>query len=147
MVVQTLQHRKLACFDACAEIVARGAIITLPGVPLRRTLVGALNFPRDGLAAVFPAFGERATDVQLLPYLELRVHAVGVCFMEGTQIRALLAPIEKSAVEDPDDYLVAWSLWMEVLPLRWPVIEQAFATATRQPTCMVDEGALGCPSL
>ena len=48
-------------------------------------------------------------------------------FHGAGRIAALLTPIEKSAVDDPEDYRVAWQLWQEVLPVRQKLIDRAFA--------------------
>ena len=112
-----------AACSACAELVASGAIITLPGLPLERMLVGEFRWLRDQLAFVFPAFGESVSDARLVPCDGIKVHAFGICFAFRGRITGLLSPIEKSAVEDPDDYRIAWTLWNEVVLIKRPALD------------------------
>ena len=123
--------------DVAEQMAAAGSILTLPGVPLQRVLVGELRWLDSDALIYFPAFGSTLADASVLRFDALEIHPVGVCFLRLGQIRAFLAPIEKSAVEDPDDYRVAWSLWREVLPLRRALIDEAFAkaAASSSPPC------------
>lgn len=116
----------------CEAIVAEGAIVSLPAVPLERILVGELRWAGDDALLLFPAFGENPADARILWFDELRLHPAGVCLLEAGQTIALISSIDRAAVDDPDDYRVAWSLWREILPLRTRVIDQAFETVVHR---------------
>lgn len=115
----------LAARDIAEQIAASGGIITLPGVPLIRQLVGQLRWGGDHSVFWFTAFGDGEGDAHALRFDEIQVHPVGVCFVDRSGIVAFMAPIEKAAVEDPEDYRVAWKLWQEVVPMRQKVISDA----------------------
>jgi hypothetical protein len=108
------------------QIAATGAIMTVPGVPLIRHLVGELRWGDEGRVFWYVAFGDKLGDGYVASYDDITLHPVGVCFEYRGEIVALLAPIEKCAVEDPNDYRVAWNLWREVRPLRGNLIDAAF---------------------
>lgn len=112
----------VAARDIVDQMVAVGAVITRPGTPLVRELVGALRWTGERELFWFTAFGEKPADGHLVAYDEIEIHSVGVCFVHGGAIAALLSTIEKAALDDPDDYRVAWRLWQEILPLREPLI-------------------------
>lgn len=112
--------------DIVDQLVAAGAIMTRPGTPLRRDLVGALHWAGDDAVFWFSAFGDAPADGRLVRFDAIEIHPVGACFMQGAEIVAFLAPIEKAAVPDVDDYRIAWRLWQEVAPLREPLIARVF---------------------
>ncbi len=114
-------------FAMIEHIVREGGIMTLPGSPLERHLVGHFEWLADSEAFMFPAFGERNADGRLIAFTELSVSTTGVCFINGARIAGYLCAIDKAALEDPDDYRVAWRLWQEVLPRQRRVIENARA--------------------
>lgn len=104
------------------QIVAVGAVMTRPDGPLVRELVGALRWTGERELFWFAAFGEKPADGHLVPFDEIEIRSVGACFVRAGIIVGLLSPIEKAALDDPDDYRVAWRLWQEILPLREPLI-------------------------
>lgn len=115
--------------DACAELVEAGSVLTLPGPPLQRLLVGRLRWASDSLLLAFPAFGERPDDVRIVRFKTAQQHVGGISFFDGDELRAKLTPIAISGVDDPEDYLVAWSMWAEMWPLRKRKIEDAITAA------------------
>lgn len=108
------------------RLIAAGAILTLPGVPLTRILIGECRLLEPSRVAFFPAFGDKVSDLKSLRFDSLRVHPYGVTFYEEGSVRAFVAAIREARVEDPDDYCVAWSLWQELHPLRQDMIDEAF---------------------
>jgi hypothetical protein len=119
--------------DIAEQIVATGAIMTLPGVPLVRQLVGHLQWVDEHRLFWFTAFGDTTADGHAVAFEEIQGHPVGVCFVAHGVIAAFLAPIDKAAVEDPEDYRVAWRLWQEVLPMRQQLINDALAKLLTDP--------------
>lgn len=111
------------------RLVAGGAILTLPGVPLTRILIGECRLLDESRVAVFPAFADRADDLKTLHFDSLGVHPYGVAFSKEGAVQAFVAAIHEARVEDPDDYCVAWSLWQELHPLRQELIDEAFDEA------------------
>lgn len=115
------------------DIVALGGVLTLAGVPLQRFLVGDLRWLGEHRMAWFTAFGDKAEDALVLDFDHLEVRPIGVCFIQDGAVVALLSQIEKSALEDPDDYRIAWQLWQDVRPLREGFMNAAFGSvATRE---------------
>lgn len=129
------------------QLAATGSIMTRPGSPLLRDLVGVLRWADDHTLLWFTAFGENARDAQLVRFDRVEIHPVGACFFRDSSILAFLTSIEKSAVDDVDDYRIAWRLWQELLPLREPAIGAVFdlllqdATA-REPLPLSDPRGL-----
>ncbi len=109
------------------RLIASGAILTLPGVPLTRILVGEGRLLDPACVAFFPAFGDQAADLKSLTFDSLRLHPYGVAFYRQGVVQAFVSAIREARVEDPDDYCVAWSLWQELHPLRQDLIDAAFA--------------------
>lgn len=108
------------------RLVAAGAILTLPAVPLTRVLIGECRVLSPAHVAIFPAFGDQASDLKSLHFDDLRLQPYGVTFYKNGAIQAFVAAIREARVEDPDDYCVAWSLWQELHPLRQDLIDEAF---------------------
>lgn len=89
------------------QLAATGSIMTRPGSPLLRDLVGVLRWADDHTLLWFTAFGENARDAQLVRFDRVEIHPVGACFFRDSSILAFLTSIEKSAVDDVDDYRIA----------------------------------------
>jgi len=107
------------------QLVRGGGIITLPGLPLERHLVGHFEWVGESAAFMFPAFGERTTDGRLVAFTDITLSTTGLCFLHGTLIAGYLCAIDKAALADPDDHRVAWRLWQEVRPRQRKLIERA----------------------
>jgi hypothetical protein len=120
------------CDEVARRLVAGGAILTLPGAPLIRELVGEWRWLDERSVFVFPAFGDKPSDGRLLEFDEVQRQSFGVCFLNRGVIGGLLTSIERAGVEDPSDYSVAWKLWQEVWPLRRTLIEHAAELAGRR---------------
>lgn len=140
----TVSPAEVPVREIVEQLVASGAIMTRPGTPLVRELVGALQWGHEDTVVWFTAFGENQHDGHLLRFERIEIHPVGACFCQGSSILAFLAPIEKAAVDDVDDYRIAWRLWHEVLPLREPAIARVFedllqpARGSRSPYPLID---------
>jgi hypothetical protein len=85
----------------------------------------------------FTAFGDHQDDAHAISFDEVRVHPVGVCFVSNGGTAALLSPIEKAAVSDPEDYRVAWRLWQQVLPIRQRAIAESLEQLAAQAEASV----------
>lgn len=118
---------------ALHRLIAAGAILTLPGVPLTRILIGECRLLASSCLAVFPAFGDHVSDLKSVPFDSLRLQPYGVTFYQDGAIQAFVAAIREARVEDPDDYCVAWSLWQELRPLRQDLIDDAFEQLDSRP--------------
>ncbi len=108
------------CAHSLAErLAASGAIMTMPGVPAVKWLVGDFDFIAPNRIFWFVAFGDAKRDAHVLDFDELRhVEQLGVYFLRGGQPLGYLSTIEASRLDDPDDYHIAWQIWESVLPLR-----------------------------
>lgn len=137
----SVSHVEVPTREIVEQLAATGAIMTRPGSPLIRELVGVLRWADDHTVLWFTAFGENARDAQLVRFDRVEIHPVGACFLRGSSILAFLTSIEKSAVDDVDDYRIAWRLWQELLPLRETAIALVFDSlledaATSKPSTM-----------
>lgn len=111
-------------FDAVEKIGSSGAILTLPGNPVRRHLVGHLAWVGPQQLFWFTAHGDTLEDGHAIEFDEMEdVTNLRICFYRAGELIASLAPIAAAGVEDPDDYLIAWQLWHEVSPRRTALIE------------------------
>ena len=96
-----------------AERIAEGgAILTLPGVPLIRHLVGDFRWiaPNELCWSSVDENGA-APRLHCLFFESLSVHAFGVCFHRKDGIVAALTPIEQAALDQPALYRQAWQIW------------------------------------
>src|SRR5207249_4014230 len=110
------------------QVVGQGAVITIPGMPIRRDLVGCLRWINDSQIMWFVAHGDSDRDAFALTFDEVRiVKNLGIGFIKGGVLRGYLTKISEAQVEDPDDYRIGWQIWKEVAPLHGAVIERAFA--------------------
>ena len=110
---------------AAEEMAAGGAIMTVAGVPAVRQLVGHLDWLDENRVFWFPAFGDKPQDGAVLAFSQATVVPTGICFLEREVIAGFLAPVATAAVEDPEDYAVAWRLWQQIKPLRQGLIAEA----------------------
>lgn len=117
----------------CDALISKGAILTLPGAPLIRHLIGEVRWLSPTQVLVLSAFGETSADVLEVNFDDAEPHLAGVCFVQGNRVSAFLSLIENARVGDPDDYRVAWSLWQEVRPLRHALTAALFDSAMVPP--------------
>lgn len=114
--------------DLVDALVSSGAILTLAGIPVRRHLVGRLVWLASDRFFWFTAHGDTVDDGDVLEFDEC--HAISdqwICFYRAGQLAACLAAIPAAGLEDPDDYLIAWQLWHEVVPRREKLIWNSLA--------------------
>jgi hypothetical protein len=115
------------------RVVGNGAIMTLPGCPILRSLVGHFVWLDPQRVFWFTAYGDTVADGHLLEFETTRASSAGVYFLNKGQVAACLTNIDEAGVDDPDDYRIAWQLWQEVAPLRSGLIEEACAQLTGEP--------------
>lgn len=110
------------------SLFREGAVLAPAEEPHYRMLVGALRWSSSRAIFVFAAYGEDARDARLMQFDGAAVAENGVVhFSRNGRLLATLSPIEKSGVDDPDDYRIAWQLWQQVMPLRTQAIDRCYA--------------------
>ena len=114
---------------AAAEALYReGAIAALPG-ETAAMLVGDLRWRDAGGVLLFAAYGDGPGDARLVCFDQtVQDDANSVSFVHEGHVAATLRRIETAAVDDPEDYRIAWQLWQQVAPLRSGVIDRCYAT-------------------
>ena len=108
------------------KLVQDGAIMTLPGEPARRALIGDLRWTQGGVCW-FAAFGDSPRDAHRVDFTDAQTEQRdAIQFLKDRTTAACLSTIDAAGVEDPDDYRVAWQLWQQVAPLRTKLIEDSY---------------------
>lgn len=120
-----LQPQERATAEA---LFRRGAILTLAAAPGQHFLAGAMRWHEDSGAFFFVAFGDGEHDAHYLRIDALAEDRDGcIRFFGGNEECAKLEEIAAAAVEDPEDYRIAWTLWQQVVPLRQALVDRCFA--------------------
>lgn len=106
------------------QMFARGAVINRVKSP--PTLVGDFLWEEPNRILWFAAFGDQVSDAQSFEFHYARVTGWSLHFRHSGGREMEMTPIEHAAVEDPDDYRIAWQLWQQVAPLRIALIRHAY---------------------
>ena len=106
------------------QLVHDGALIRMTGAGAM--LVGELRWWPSSTIAWFPAFADRTDDARVFTFDQVRKAKSRIAFCQEGAVVAELMAISVADVEDPDDYLIGWRLWLEVIPLRRAFIESCF---------------------
>jgi hypothetical protein len=110
-----------------AKLVLAGAVMTMPGPPTCRKLVGDLFWENDGVLFWFAAFGDLPADARRVVFDETQtVENLGIYFLSAGKIVGYLSTIEGAGVDDTEDYRMAWKFWEQVAPLRRAFIESCY---------------------
>lgn len=114
--------------NATSELAARGAIIEICDGTPECFLVGEFAWLDAHRIFWFIAHGDRESDGGVLEFDRAEV-VDGHCvqFVKGTRRVARLTDISSAAVEDPEDYQVAFSLWQQVAPCARSLIQRCRA--------------------
>lgn len=110
---------------AAETLFQNGGVLTLAGDPTSRFLLGDLRWHQNVGVFLFVAFGDDERDAHYLPLdavVEDRDGSIRFSYV-GLEC-AKLEKIADAAVDDPDDYHIAWQLWQQVAPLRGPLIDR-----------------------
>lgn len=94
-----------------AHLIGEGAILTLPGVPLIRHLVVDVNWLGDGDATLLVLGEDLLIRGEYLRFDRLSVHSFGVSFRQGDDVVAVLTPINRAAVPEPEEYRQRLQSW------------------------------------
>lgn len=103
------------------EIVHNGALIRSAHLP--PTLLGELRWIAPSSIGWYPAFGDRLDDARHFTYDAYQIGRGSITFFDGNIEVAELTTIDRAGLPDPDDYRVAWQLWLEIVPLRRAFID------------------------
>lgn len=120
-----LQPQEKAAAEA---LFRRGAILTLASAPAQHFLAGEMRWHHDSGAFFFIAFGDGERDAHYLRIDALAADRDGsIRFFRDEEECAKLEEIAAAAVEDPEDYRIAWTLWQQVAPLQQALVDRCFA--------------------
>lgn len=112
-------------FFLASRLVAHGAILTLPGVPLVRELIAEHHWMTDREAAFILVNDDLSVSVRYLRFERLSVHSFGVCLEDRDGIIAAVTALAPTSAPSADDYVDLWQRWQhkvafEPLPVdRW----------------------------
>lgn len=114
--------------NAARDVITRGAILTVWNSPPHDHLVGEWDWNQDNQAFWFTAHGDRLDDGHLLHFDTVRqVDRERIEFFRDGSLVARLASIEVAAVDDRDDFAIAFSIWRQVEPCLRPLIDRSRA--------------------
>ena len=108
----------------CRRLAAAGAIMTVPGNPDRRFLVGHFEWLASNRIFWFNANGSDDGDANVLEFDRVTGAADEIGFIRAGKLVGHLVPIETARVADPDDYRIAWQIWQQVAPMLQAKIQQ-----------------------
>jgi hypothetical protein len=112
--------------SATSQLAAKGAVLHVWNSPVRCFLVGELQWIDLNRMFWFTAHGDREDDGHVLEFDRAEfIDGEGVQFFRRGSRVGLLTAIGTAAVDDPEDYSVAFSLWQQVAPCTRPLIERA----------------------
>lgn len=107
------------------RLATRGAVLAVWHSPPECFLVGELRWIDSHRLFWFTAHGDREDDGHVLEFDSVEFLAPDRVqfFQQGKRV-GLLTDIRGAAVEDPEDYAVAFALWQQVEPRTRPLIER-----------------------
>jgi hypothetical protein len=113
--------------EFAARLIRAGAVLTVPGPPACRKLVGDLRWEQEGRLLWFAAFGDKPTDAGYLDFDETHIiERCGIYFLKNGSVVGYLSTIEAAGVDDTEDYRMAWKFWEQVAPIRREFIERCY---------------------
>lgn len=114
--------------SATQRLAANGAVLKVWNSPASDYLVGDLQWIDSNRLFWFTAHGDREDDGHVLEFdcAEL-IDGSGVQFFRRGKRVGWLAEIARAEVDDPEDYAVAFSLWQQVAPRTWSLVERSRA--------------------
>jgi hypothetical protein len=81
-------------------------------------LVGYMELLAAGQLFWCRAFADPERDAELITFDAATIDSLDrIILSENFGTVAVVSGIEKAQVDDPEDYLVAWSIWLEARPL------------------------------
>jgi hypothetical protein len=93
--------------------------------PAEHFLVGDFAWLGPTQVFWFAANGDSTADEHVLEFEQVEQKDDGLHFFAGGRRVGLLSAIEEAAVEDPDDFRIAWQIWQQIAPLRGGLLERA----------------------
>jgi len=109
---------------------ARGAIISR--VATRPTLLGDFRWEEPDRIFWFAAFGDHTTDARSFVFHHVRIGPEALTFLHSDGGEVSMTAIDHAALDDPDDYRIAWQLWQQVAPLHAAFIRRAYEGLERR---------------
>lgn len=109
MVSPSLQNP----FYLASRLIAAGAILTLPGVPLIRRLVVDAQWSGERDVTVLTCGEDLCIRSANIHFDRLGVHSFGVALEQGDGVLAVLTSIDKAAVPNPQEFHRLFQRWRE----------------------------------
>jgi hypothetical protein len=91
------------------------------------SMVGDLRWLEANRIFWFAAHGDSFCDAHVFTFDEAIVQSNScVSFRRRGLDRAVFSTIDTAPVDDPQDYQIAWQLWLQMAPLRAQFIENCY---------------------